>query len=229
MDLVRATAERTAEAVLGEYRSFAAAAPGVLPKLLGSRVSVEWIERDSLGSALALVDRFDAHITRTLVLPTRGEWTVLWHNSLLCDGYDSLCVCLSRFRGLTTIHWSASDSITTVQAGAMFHLREPTPQGVRERRVQAAQEDRRWRFFEMGDPLPEEDVEGYAARRIRDRLNETRLAALLRRLGAEPWNEDSYAFPGKVAMISRPLPGPARSTVRLRSEVLRPRAAPEPR
>jgi hypothetical protein len=31
---------------------------------------------------------------------------VLWNNSFLCDGYDSLCWCLTSHHDLTTIHWA---------------------------------------------------------------------------------------------------------------------------
>ena len=79
--------------------------------------------------------------------------------------------------------------------------------GIIDRRVQAAQTDRKWDFFEQGEPLPEEDLDGYRVRRKRDRLNERRLIELLSRLGAAPWDETFYALPEqKVFSLSRPLP-----------------------
>jgi hypothetical protein len=64
-----------------------------------------------------------------------------------------------------------------------------------ERVVHAGQTDRHWDFSALGEPLLEEDLAGYGARRKRDRLNEERLSALLCRLGATPWLEQFYALP----------------------------------
>lgn len=234
MDLVEAPVERTAEAVLARYRSFsrwdersAAERMGLRRPLLqrlremvfGDQITLEWIECRSLRDAFELIDRFDVSLTRTLILPTRTRWTVLWNNSPVCSGYDSLCFCLTESHGLTTLHWSAHDDWTTTQSGSHYHWRAPAAEGMAERYVFASQEDDRWHFHQGGEPLPEEDVAGYAAVRVRDRLNEARLMELLGRLGAEPWNEAAYAFPGRVALITRPRPIGSVAPVRSPSEV----------
>lgn len=121
-----------------------------------------------------------------------------------------MCFELTSRHALTTIHWSAHDKTTTFQSGAFFHWRRKTADGIVDRRVQAARTDKKWDFFEHGDPLPEEDVEGYRARRKRDRLNEHRMIDLLNRLGADPWSEAFYDLSGQqVFALSRPKPKPA--------------------
>jgi hypothetical protein len=73
----------------------------------------------------------------------------------------------------------------------------------------------------VGEPLPEEDVIGYAARRKRDRLNEDRVSALLSRLGAMPWQAEFYTLPqSRVFVIRRENP-PGTIARRSRADVLR--------
>jgi hypothetical protein len=145
---------------------------------------------------------------------------VLWYNGFLCDGYDSLCQCVTTRHSLTTIHWSAHDTWTTFQAGARFCYRRHDGQKIVERRVDAAQTDRRWDFFESGIPIQEEDVAGYTVRKKRERLNERRVMELLSRLGAEPWNETFYALPGEIFTLTRP--SPPTMLQRKRNQVVRP-------
>lgn len=156
------------------------------------------------GSALSLATDFTNVPTLLVVVPTHSKWSALWCNSFLCDGYDSLCYCLTMNHGLTTMHWSAHDSATTFQAGASFTYRTATAHGMQERSVYAGNNDGRWTFAEAGPPLPEEDVSLYKMRRKRDRLNEVVMQSLLARLGARPWRSEFYALPGRCHVLSRP-------------------------
>jgi hypothetical protein len=54
----------------------------------------------------------------------------------------------------------------------------------------------------MGEPLPEEELPAYSARRKRDRLNEQGILKLLGRLGAWQWDDDFY-LPGEAFRIER--------------------------
>jgi len=136
-----------------------------------------------------------------LVLPTRSRWSVLWNNSFLFSGHDSLCNDLTQNHGLTTVHWSAHDDRTSLQSGASFRHRQIVGEKVSERSVQVAQQDERWHFFASGKTLPEEDLEAYELRRKQDRLNEEKMAGFLSRLGASPWLEEFYAVPGTPAFV----------------------------
>jgi hypothetical protein len=90
-----------------------------------------------------------------------------------------------------------------------------------ERSVHAGQEDTRWTFDASGEPLPEEDVASYRARRKRDRLNETVVIQLLGRLGASPWSEEFYALPEQRSFVLRRPEAPATVIRRRASEVVR--------
>ena len=183
LDLVEGPVELVAHAVETEVRRF----------LNGEAVTTSWQAFPTLDAAFGLASGFTNVPTLYVVLPTRSRWTVLWNNSFLCDGYDSLCWCLTTNHGFTTMHWSAHDDTTTFQPGAAFTHRQRVPNGIGERSVYVGQEDERWLFQESGRPLPEEDVHEYQAKRKRDRLNERSIAELLGRLGAFPWRDDFYA------------------------------------
>jgi len=209
-----------------------AAAVGALfdevARYTGDRASSEPHTFAHLDAAFTSVPYFDNVASRLLLFPTRSRWMVLWTNDFLCGGFDHFVRGLTSDAGLTTIHWSAHDTTTTFQPGATFHLRRNDGDGVVERRVQAARTDRHWDFAAQGDPLPEEDLDGYQARRKRDRLNEARLMELLERLGARPWDESWYAVPDEpVHRLERPLP--PRAIRRERDEVITGRPGPRGR
>jgi hypothetical protein len=211
LDLVEGSVEAVAAAVDAEVRRF----------LKGENAVSSWKACASVDHALEHAPEFANVPTFYLVLPTRSRWTVLWNNSFLCNGYDSLCWCLTKNHGLTTIHWAAHDECTTFQRGASFRHRHRDSTGVVERSVYVAQEDKRWHFHASGPPLPQEDVSTYAARRKRDRLNEAIVVQLLSRLGASPWSEDFYAFPEERCFVLQRPNSPGTVQRRSASEVLR--------
>jgi hypothetical protein len=157
-------------------------------------VTCTWDRLPTLDAAFREAPHFTNVPTFLLVLPTRSRWVALWNNSYLCDGYDSLCSNLTARHRLTTLHWGAHDSSTSSQPGAFFTHRKWMDSGVQERAVYVAVNDGRWSFGQSGEPLPEEDLALYSARRKADRLNERRVSELLKRLGADPWDEEFYAI-----------------------------------
>jgi len=211
LDLVEGPMDAVAAAVDTEIRRF----------LDGEAVVAAWETFADLDAAFRAAPEFANVPTFYLVLPSRSRWKVLWNNSFLCDGYDSLCLCLTQNHGLTTVHWSAHDERTTFQSGAVFHHRRFEGTTMIERSVHAAQEDKRWTFLAEGTPLPEEDLASYAAKHKRDRLNEALVSQLLLRLGASPWSEEFYALPGQPSFVVRRPRAPGSVVRRSRSEVVR--------
>lgn len=199
LDLIEGSSEEVAAAVADHFREVA--------RYSDDEIATEWRTFADLDAAFSSVAFFDNVGSRMLLLPTRSRWVVLWTNNFLCGGFDHFAQGITLGAGLTTIHWSAHDTTTTFQPGATFHLRRLDDTGLVERLVQAARTDRHWDFFERGEPLPEEDVDGYRARRKRDRMNERRLMELLGRLNARPWDEAWYALPEQpVYRLERPSP-----------------------
>ena len=211
LDLVRGELEATAMAVAAEVARF----------VKGESLEASWLPFPSLHEAIGTPRVFTNVPTLYAVVPTKSPWTVLWNNSFLCDGYDSLCWCLTKHHGLETLHWSSHDQTTTFQAGTSFTHRTRDRADVLERAVYVGREDRRWLFHESGTPLSEEDVDGYKARLKRKRLNEHRMVELLGRLQARPWDESFYdTGSGSRYFRMRRLEYPATITERDRQSVL---------
>jgi hypothetical protein len=152
----------------------------------------KWIAFRNLNQAFGMVKDYTNIPTAFLLLPTFSDWCVLWNNSYLCDGYDSLCYNLTRLHGFETLHWTSHDSKTTFLPGTVFSHRILVNQKLRTRSVYCAKDNQRWIFHQAGKPLVAEKTVFYSARIIRNRLNEQILAEMLMRLGAEPWNEQFY-------------------------------------
>jgi hypothetical protein len=200
LDLVDGSIETVAAAIETEFSRFAAS----------ENIKSSWFGFRTLGEAFASAPYFANVVSHFVVLPTRSNWVVIWNNSFLCDGYDSLCWCLTTHHNLPTIHWSAHDDWTTTQSGASFIYRRNEGSELIERSVAVVQEDKRWIFHASGPILPQERPPDYTARRRRDRLNEKNLMALLKLLGAEPWSESFYDLAQRSAFVlSRPAPSKA--------------------
>jgi hypothetical protein len=192
LDLVRASIKNAASAVHAEIAGFVAGGP----------LSTAWVPFGSLDDVFSSVDVFTNVPTIYFVLPTRSDWTVLWNNSFLCDGYDSLCWCITNNHGYDTMHWRSSDEDNVFQAGSLFTYRMRSESSVSERSVYCCKNDDRWHFDVVGDVLTEEDTDAYDARKKKDRLDEAGMLKLLARLGATPWNDDYYEY-GEAFRIER--------------------------
>jgi hypothetical protein len=210
LDIVEGSVEAVAAALQAEVRRF----------LAGEAISTSWEGFLNLDAAFCSASEFTNVPTTYLVLPTRSKWSVLWNNSFLCNGYDSLCHNLTKNHGLTTLHWSAHDEWTSFQSGASFTHRRKDGAEIVERSVAVAQEDKRWLFYAHGQPLAEEDIESYKARRKQDRLDEEKISAFLSRLGATPWLEQFYGMPATKVFVLRRQDAPSRITRRRPEEVL---------
>lgn len=155
-------------------------------------------------SLFGSVDVFTNVPTKFFCIATNSQWTALWTNSFLCDGYDSLCHNLTKNHGFRTIHWKASDEAGIFQPGCRFCHRVISSGGeIMERTVHCSQQDSRWEFHEIGPVLTEEDPSLYQARVKKLRFNEDASIELLGRLGAEPREEKFYDFSRPVRMIER--------------------------
>ena len=178
-----------------------------------------WVEPRSLHDVFASVATFTNFPTVFFALPARNGWTVLWNNSFLCDGYDSLAYNLTRVHGVDTLHFSSSDTDGPELAGTTFAWRPASGKGEPARRLYCALQAKRWEFKVTGTPLPGERLADYEKRVIRERMNERSMMALLATLDAEPWREAFYNFSVPAFRIDR-LDVPPKITARPPSEVL---------
>ena len=210
LDLVEGPIQSVASALETEIKEF----------IKGEKIHSSWEQFSSLGAAFQAAPDFTNVPTFFIVLPTRSRWSVLWNNCFLCDGYDSLCLCLTKNHRLTTVHWSSHDDWTTFQSGSRFIHRRFFGGRIAERSVHTAQDDKRWHFYASGDPLPEEDTSVYSAPRKQDRLNEKAMAALLSRFGAAPLSDEFYTVNDSPAFVLQRTNPPPTVLRRPRSEVV---------
>ena len=117
--------------------------------------------------------------------------------------HENLSYRLTFNQKLEAISFYCTDRNSTQLAGTHFTPHKPCRgEDVIKREVYCCNQGSRWHFEQHGDPLSEEDVERYAARRKRDRLNEAGLMDLLERLGVHPWREDTYDFRKKLFRVT---------------------------
>lgn len=185
--LARASIHDTAKALEADGKR--------LRELCSQEYQYEWLKRSSIEDLLRNAGPFPNSPTRHYALPTKTAWTVIWNNSALCDGHDSFAHCLTHFWGIETLHFYSSDKSSIQLAGSHFtHRVRGDTEEMKVRDVYCCDQGGRWHFEQHGDPLPEEDLESYSAKRKRDRLNEQCLMELLQRLGIQPWRETTYDF-----------------------------------
>ena len=182
LDLVKATPKQTSVAVKKIFSQFTDPEP----------LRVRSTNFDGFDDAFSSVRKLANVPTLFLVFPTHSKWSVLWSNSFLCNGYDSLCYNLARLFQCETIHFNASDS-----SGTLVTFRRHDGAPMLERTVYSIKEDSHWTFYQGGEPLPCENLENYRARRKRDRLNETSLMEMFALIGIHPWSVDFYDFSGQ--------------------------------
>lgn len=170
---------------------------------VGATYRFDWLRISCIDEMFRSVETFTIGPLTYYTLPTKGDWTVIWCNSFLCDGHQSLAHCLTECQKLETIHFYSTDRNSTQLAGTNFTYRKPTAtEAIIQRDVYCCNQGSRWQFRQVGEPLPEEDLERYAAKRKRDRLNEEGFMALLGRLGVQPWLESTCDFSHKLLRMT---------------------------
>jgi len=170
---------------------------------VGATYRFDWLRVSCIDEWFRCVEEFTIVPSMHCALPTNTDWTVMWCNSFLCAGHPPLAHCLTESQQLETIHFYSTDRNSTQLAGTHFTYRKPTGSGeLTKRDVYCCNQGSRWDFRQEGEPLPEEDLERYSARRKRDRLCEESLMALLERLGVQPWLESTYEFRSKLLRMT---------------------------
>jgi len=107
------------------------------------------------------------------------ESTVFFANYV--DGWQTLVICISKLISCR-IYDFALGSESDKWPLYRFEVLEG---GVQARHISVIKDVDRWKFYETGEPLPEEDATMYRKRRIKDRLPRSYLVELASRLGFE--------------------------------------------
>ncbi|MCL2155659.1 MAG: hypothetical protein FWH53_08350 [Leptospirales bacterium] len=149
-------------------------------------------------------NKFTSVPTKVIVFPTITKWTIIWNNSFLCNGWDSLCYNLSNLYKFETFHFCSHDTITTMLPGSYFYYRYFENDILQERYVWACKNDNnKWEFIEKGDECYFETVENYKERIIKNRLNEEKMKELFNKMGINPWDDAVYKINEMYYTISR--------------------------
>jgi hypothetical protein len=145
---------------------------------------------------------------RELLVATTGPWTAYFNCAV--DGTDAasaIAVLSERLgcQGLVVTcqpHLPARDRMGAV----MFTLEDPSVDGsVGPRRsIAAIYDGDRWRFDTDGEPLPFEERDRYAARRLRDRFTSDMLERYCRALGVDAFNGRFYRGPAVLVSHTPP-------------------------
>jgi hypothetical protein len=210
LDLVQGECSSVAEAVCNEVRRYTG----------DDSLSLESKQFTSIAEVFDSVQTF-ANVPLTyFILPTHSPWTVLWFDSFLCDGYDSLCSNLAKNYNFNTLHWNSSDTNSRMLRGSSFTHRQLADGKIEQRSVYCAVADSgRWHFEAHGVPLSAEDLSVYTSKRKADRLNERVMTDFLGRLGAFPWASKFYALPEKPVYIIRRRSYPSTIITKNRHEI----------
>jgi len=173
-DLVECSCDDLSLAILREVDRYTHSEQGIICKTE---------KYHNINSVFASVTNLTNVPTMFYIIPTKSIWSVLWSNSYLCDGYDSLCSNLTERYGYATVHFSSHDDTTTFLPGSTMVYRRSSADGVLERRVQASIDDNdKWYFSATGPQQDFELHENYAERKIKNRLKEEVMERTLRNM-----------------------------------------------
>ena len=147
-----------------------------------------------LEQAWEYVNERKARPDRAVLIPISG-WTAYFDNQKYewLAGSELFVLC-ERLRVNTCFFSYDDDPDTEHRGSAQFNHYRYRGSGdfpVIKRQVMLLNESG-WKFQQWGDPLPFENVDGYAHRKKRDRLNPDVLRAYGEALGIPFWDPDAY-------------------------------------
>lgn len=140
-----------------------------------------------------------AQMVNELLVDCRGSWTAVFDDTLGgSDPWETLVVLAERL-GCTALYVAFVPLEDQPHEGALHATAELTvlePSGDEEawpvRVVGGSFDGTSWTWREEGDPLAFEDLDGYAAPAVVDRLPLDLLRRYCRGLGVTPFDEDFY-------------------------------------
>ena len=82
-----------------------------------SGIVLEEFKASSLGDIILSETILTNIPTKICIMPSKTLWSIIWVNSFLCDGYDSLSYNLTRLYKFDTFRFSSHDALTTFLPG----------------------------------------------------------------------------------------------------------------
>jgi hypothetical protein len=174
---------------LGAVVQYVRAPTEVVVAALGDRFVVEQVADDLVASLPRLLP-FESPWSRLLVAPC-GDWTAVVNNGLYGGDNTAPTPAISRKLDAECVVASSVSRYGPGHEQTQFELFGPggEPPLMQVRSLSASATDGRWEWHESGRPLPFEQVDRYAAKRVRARFDRDMLLAYLDALGI-PANDD---------------------------------------
>jgi hypothetical protein len=144
---------------------------------------------------------------RFLFVPTKSKWVAFFDNGHQgCDCVTPMAY-LARTISCRAVRVAAVPNKTPKLKSGRWRGRygavildlfdsEVKDYSNTRRSISVINDGGRWRFVQIGEPLPFEDTQIYSAKRIADRFPFEHLVRYLRHLGLEPFDERFYSDPG---------------------------------
>ena len=128
-------------------------------------------------------NKFTVTPTKVIAFPTKTKWTIIWNNSFLCNGWDSLFINLTNFYDYDIFYFCSHDKVTTTLPGTYFYYKYRENEILKERYVWACKNDNnKWEFLEKGETCYFETIEDYKDKIIKNRLNENKMEKIFNKM-----------------------------------------------
>lgn len=136
--------------------------------------------------------------SKTLLIPTNSKWTAVLDNGRLgsdVSGTISVLSGLLKCIGVkaTAVHHTMPSKVRRETRGRWgATILEVYKNGKNIRTIYVGNDGGRWSFFESGEPFAFENMEGYKARKTRDRFTPEKLSQHLKEFGIDIFNDQFY-------------------------------------
>jgi hypothetical protein len=147
--------------------------------------------------------------TRSLLVPTQGEWVAYLDNSILGSDASPIVSHMSLLIGCRSVRMTAIDAERESQrkqgrrdSAVIFEIFEGhNTEWLNQLRSVSMLKDGRWSFEIAGTPQPFEEPENYKKQRVQDRFTIEMLDRYLRALGIRAFDEQFYLPNGSQAIL----------------------------
>lgn len=143
----------------------------------------------------------------SLLVATRSPWTAVYHHPgesvVFSSRLANYIPCARAVVELGTDDVAGGSADRELRYYRIPRSADEIATGVGHQRiVSLTRENDRWRFYEVGDPLPFENIRAYTKSRRADRLTEEMIGGYAAELGIPV--DDTGAFAGEALLVYRP-------------------------
>jgi hypothetical protein len=153
--------------------------------------------RGDLSTILPNLLPIDSPLTKSLFIPSKGTWTVLFENGPFGADAGHVHVLAERLKSAAMSIVAMPVSNPNNYYGAVI-WEVCNGDGTFRRTLYAMDDGGRWDFYSAGDPFEFEDLARYSATRIRDRFTIQMLEEYLAHMEIFPLRDDWFREEGSI-------------------------------